>query len=305
MLVVNGSTPATRKFHACAFTLIELLVAIAVIALLISLILPAIGRVRMTSRQAKCLSNVRQQGMSVASYVNDFRDYLPPKLLWLTRPDPDGGIDSSPWLINRFLADREGQLFTQRPAGHAQPLNAWRCPDVRLDEDDTRAWTHNGIIHYAPNAWAFNTVYQDEIRGTLRLLSDSLPPWEHRYGLPAWRRLDAILRQDRIVMLMDTVSTFVPSHGHADAREDFQFGCQIVATDNDCGSGKSGSHDALHVRNAVFFDGHAGALPSTDAYWMENPHYYRGTASNASYMLYPREVDHLLWFVDPQEVNED
>jgi hypothetical protein len=38
---------------------------------------------------------------------------------------------------------------------------------------------------------------------------------------------------------------------------------------------------------------------------MENPHYYRGTASNASYMLYPREVDHLLWFVDPQEVNED
>jgi prepilin-type N-terminal cleavage/methylation domain-containing protein/prepilin-type processing-associated H-X9-DG protein len=112
--------PRLRSRHCPGFTLVELLVVIGIIALLVSILLPALGRAREAAVAVKCASNLRQIAVGQFLYADDHRDHLTPfwrdlpgyRIVWSERLRPyvgraqgtgssafDGGKSDLSWLF--------------------------------------------------------------------------------------------------------------------------------------------------------------------------------------------------------------
>jgi len=105
-LFAKGVEPVTslpilapsRRHLSAAFTLIELLVVISIIALLISVLLPALSSARRAALDTQCLSNIRQLGTAEFTYTTDMKQYFTP---W-NEPGNTSGISSV--VISQFSA---------------------------------------------------------------------------------------------------------------------------------------------------------------------------------------------------------
>jgi prepilin-type processing-associated H-X9-DG protein len=84
--MTHGSTPdrtpdqqrkSVGRAPAEAFTLVELLVVIGIIALLVGILLPTLGRARENANQVKCMANMRQLGQALTIYIGEYKGSLP------------------------------------------------------------------------------------------------------------------------------------------------------------------------------------------------------------------------------------
>jgi hypothetical protein len=271
----------------------------AVVGALVAILVPALSSVRSTGRMVVCVSNVRQQGLAIARYAAEFRERLPPKFLHLTALSPDGLMEDDRMLINRFLARWEGDRWAPAPEGWETPAGMWRCPEVRPEMDGDR-YSHNGILHHAPNAWLFSSVVENRVAGTLFVSNQAHMGWDQRYAQSEWRRMDTIRRADSVITLIDNVAVWNSEHNHRDALEGVESGCEVVRTGNTCGMDKRGSHDRLSRRPAAFVDGHAGGVSSLEEYWFDEQAIYAPPGAPSGPMLWHRDVEHFVWYADPR-----
>lgn len=69
------------------FTLIELLVVISIIALLIAILLPALGSAREAAKAVKCAAAQKQMGLAIETYIEAYKRWYPPRM-WRTNASP-------------------------------------------------------------------------------------------------------------------------------------------------------------------------------------------------------------------------
>ncbi len=122
-----------------AFTLIELLVVVSIIALLIGILLPALGAARDTGRDLKCLANQRQIGVAVFAYASEEKQTLPPTFDNIRYAS--GGTDWSV-LITAYLEGNSNQDFGALDARN----ELLTCPQAVVPE---------GRLHYGANEFMF------------------------------------------------------------------------------------------------------------------------------------------------------
>jgi prepilin-type N-terminal cleavage/methylation domain-containing protein/prepilin-type processing-associated H-X9-DG protein len=148
---MKTETTNTRR----AFTLIELLVVIAIIAILAALLLPALSRAKARANDAKCMSNLRQCGIAMNLYMQDFGD----RFFW---KGTNIGLDGMEWFVwagrtnNNQIGAAQNNIFnkTDRPLNHYGLTEATvTCP---VDQGRSVDKTTYNLFQWVGNSYVFN-----------------------------------------------------------------------------------------------------------------------------------------------------
>ena len=202
---MNSSTETRRPHSRHGFTLVELLVVIGIIALLISILMPALTKARQSAQAVSCASNLRQFGLAFSMYAQANHGMLPSlgpdtsvvPWLALLHPYLNRSAGQEPGrdymrceVMLRGTADYPGNILPTYGANYCRVISydladgskPWWAPGTKkltkLKADTFLAADAVGSLVYSPEVWTFNSDFDGNgVNDTNASLG-----WEARYN---------------------------------------------------------------------------------------------------------------------------
>jgi len=150
--------PRNGCFRRTGFTLIELLVVISIIALLVSILLPALNEARSTARRVICSGNLRSTAGAMHQYATDFKGMLPHQSYWSSGGSTTACVYQRSLLKANSKTD-VGPIRLLKPFGQAglydtgiiEEYEIFYCPGVANYNDPT-----SGMAYGSKTSMVFN-----------------------------------------------------------------------------------------------------------------------------------------------------
>ncbi len=178
------SSRSTRR----AFTLVELLVVVAIIALLVSVLLPALSKARDTARVSVCGSNLRQIGLAFHTYAASEHDWLPASITRWARPIFDGEPVWVHSLVDgEYLPRGKGATSGNQWIERVRRVPGLMCPSqASVNNHEGVLWSYNPRWHFLgqsrQQSGANRMTRKNEVNHPMRMVLIT----ETAGGSPAW-----------------------------------------------------------------------------------------------------------------------
>ncbi len=245
-----------QNLNRKGFTLVELLVVIAIIAILVSILMPALSRIRDSAKMTVCKTNLKALGFGMIQYSRDFQDKIP---CWGWEYDECGRF--GPVTGTAYIEPNKNQLDRMFEGGYiweyADSPKSYVCPTLNIDKQNPRR--HSNYSGWPVWGWPD----PDDP-------SHSGPAWSYTLNMQAgassgdsqWRVNPELVQTSPydVFMLYEEDDQLYTSYDNSGALfptgDDYLGRYHLVTNEKLIG----GTMVTLGSGNLVFFDGHVGDM---------------------------------------------